>query len=288
MPKHPVRLVSTLALLFIASPSLSAHSQGLPPPPSSSAPEKPGMSAPGPSAFDVASVKEHSSDDHNMRWMTKDDGTTMVNIPLQSMVSMAYDVKEYLISGGPSWVNEKGFDLDAKVLPGDGSDKVKLTQAQRRNLMRALLIERFHLQAHTETKTLPVYDLVVAKDGPKIKPVAPPAPDSEDAKKRGSMYFQPGHMEAQWYLISDLAQQLGYMVQRTVIDKTGLTGDYNLDLTWSPEEQEGAASDKATTGTDPKPSIYAAIQEQLGLKLVPAKGPVDTLVIDHAELPTPN
>ena len=195
--------------------------------------------------------------------MTKDDGTTMVNIPLQFMVAMAYDTKTYLISGGPSWVNSKGFDLDAKVLPGEASAKVKLTEEQRRSLMRALLIERFHLQAHTETKTLPVYDLVIAKDGPKIKPVAPPAPDSDDAKKRGGMSFQPGHLEAQWYPISNFAQQLGYMVERTVIDKTGLTGEYNLDLTWSPEEQEEDVNDKATTGTDPKPSIYTAIQEQL-------------------------
>ena len=287
MPKHPVRLASTLALILAAALSLSAHTQGLPPPPGSDAPGEPGATT-GPSSFDVASVHEHSSDDHNMRWMTKDDGTTMVNIPLQSIISMAYDVKMYLISGGPSWVNSKGFDLDAKVLSGDGTNKVKLTDAQRRALMRALLVDRFHLQAHVESKQLPVYDLVVAKGGPKIKAVAPPAPDSDDAKKRGGMSFAPGHMEAQWYPISNFAEQLGYMVQRTVIDKTGLTGEYNLALDWTPDDQLSAASDKATTGTDPKPSIYAAIQEQLGLKLVPSKGPVNTLVIDHAELPTAN
>ena len=288
MPKQTVTRPCILALLFAASCITSARSQGLPPPPGSHATDKPDTSAPGPATFDVASIKEHSSDDHNMRWMTKDDGETMVNVPLQSMIASAYNIKMYLISGGPSWVNSKGFDLDAKALPGEGADKVKLTEEQRRAMMRALLAERFHLKAHIESRLLPVFDLIVAKGGPKIQPLEAPAADSEDAKKRGSMYFEPGHLKAQWYKIASLAEELSYMIEHTVIDKTGMTGDYNIDLSWTPDSELAAAPDKTATGADPKPSIYASVQEQLGLKLVPNKGQVDTLVIDHAELPTAN
>lgn len=297
MPTHPVRVGFILALLLAAAFNVYAHSQGLPPPPGSNAPDAPGTVKTGPASFDVVSVHEHSSDDHMMRWMNKADGIAMVNIPLQSLISSAYNVKMDLVSGGPSWVESKGFDVEAKVLPGEGTEPVKLTREQQRTLLLALLADRFHLKAHVESKILPVYDLSVANGGPKMK-LLPPQPPSEaekprdfkpgDLKERGSAYFEPGHIQAHAYKMAGLADNLGFIVQRTVRDKTGLPGEYDIDLTYAPEDQLGAASDKAATGADPKPSVYAAVQEQLGLKLVPTKGPVNTLVIDHIELPTAN
>ena len=293
-----LRLVSAFTFILAGAVAATASLQGLPPPPSSeSSSDKPGIAASGPSAFDVASVHEHGGADHMMRWMNKADGISTVNIPLQSLIASAYNIKMDLVSGGPSWVNTKGFDIDAKVLPGEGTGHPELTEAQQRALLRALLIDRFHLKAHIESKILPIYDLTVAKGVPKMH-VAPPQPRSEedkpgyaklgDLKERGSMMFGPGHIQAHAYKMSSLADNLGFIVERTVHDKTGLTGEYDIDLSWTPEDQLQEASDKAATGTDLKPSIYAAVQEQLGLKLVPSKGPVDTLVIDHLELPTPN
>ena len=297
MPRHLVRLTSLPALLLAGLLSPRAHSQGLPPPPGSGAPAKAAATEEGPSSFDVVSVHEHSSDDHNMSWMTRADGITMRNIQLQSLVADAYNVKMDLITGGPSWASTKGFDIEAKILPSDGPKQPKLSEAQQRNLMRALLVERFHLKAHIESKILPIYELTVTKDGPKMK-LSPPQPASEngpaaDAKpgdmtERGSATFGPGYLQAHAYKMPGLAGNLGYIVHRTVLDKTGLTGEYDLDLSYAPEDQVSAANDKATTGADPKPSIYAALQEQLGLKLVSTKGPVNTLVIDHVELPTAN
>ncbi len=250
------------------------------------------MTAGGPAAFDVVSIREHGGDDHMERWMNKPDGMSTTNIPLQSLIASAYGIKMDLVSGGPSWVNSKGFDVEAKLLPEEGSAPAKLSQAQREAMLRALLIDRFHLKAHVESKILPIYELAVAKDGPKIKPALPqpPATDGKpgDFSEPGSMNFAPGHLEAHEYLISSLADQLGYIVQRTTLDKTDLTQPYTFTLDWTPDEQLQAAGDKAATGTEAKPSIYAALREQLGLKLVPAKGPVNTLVIDHVELPTAN
>ncbi len=297
MPISSIRLVSALALILAASLRVNAHSQGLPPPPSADASDKAEPSPGGPSTFDVASVHEHGGDDHMMRWMNKADGISMTNLPLQSLIASAYNIKMDLVSGGPAWVNTKGFDVDAKVLPGDASSPTKLTEAQQRVLLRALLIDRFHLKAHLESKILPVYDLTVAKGGPKMRadPPQPPSADDKpgdfepgDLKERGTATFGPGYIQAHAYKMPSLADNLGFIVQRTVHDKTGLTGEYDIDLTYAPEDQLGAASDKANTGTDPKPSVYAAIQEQLGLKLVPTKGPVNTLVIDHVDLPTVN
>lgn len=290
MPKHSIRLASALALFVAAALTASAHPQGLPPPPKADAPSRPGTDTMGPSAFDVASVHEHRSDEQMMSWREKPDGIQTENIPLQSLISSAYNVKNYLISGGPSWVNSKGFDLDAKLLPTDDGKPVKLTEAQREILLRNLLADRFHLQVHLVTKTLPVYDLILARGGLKMKSVPPLPADAtpEQIKNRGSMYFSPGHLEAKAYRFSSLPEQLSYTVERTIVDKTGVKGDFDFTLNWTPDEQMQTGASPAQTGAEAKPNFFTALEEQLGLKLVPDKGPVDTLVIDHVELPTAN
>lgn len=277
------RFVLSTALALTGATSLTAGAQLPPPMPSDKSPAPAGENL----AYDVASIREHTGDDGMVRWMYKQDGFSTTNINLQSLLASAYNVKMDLVSGGPSWLGTKGFDIEAKALPGDGG-AAKLTEAQRQAMLRTLLAERFHVKAHVEAKILPIYDLVVAKGGPKME-VAPPLPPSTDNDhKGGGMSMRPGHLDATRYNMTALANQLGYLVQRTVLDKTGLTADYNFHLDWLPEEQAGAAGDAASAGTDVHPPIYTAVQEQLGLKLEPSKGPVDTLVVDHAELPTAN
>jgi uncharacterized protein (TIGR03435 family) len=228
-----------------------------------------------------------------MRW-TPDGSFRGVNITLNSLFASAYDIKMDLISGAPGWVENAHFDVEAKVALEDAEAVKKLTQDQRRAMMRSLLEDRFHLKAHVETKTLPVYELVVAKGGSKLTLAAPDPPPSPDAKPddppkmRGRMMIGPGSFEGTDIPIGNFVGNLGYIVNRTVIDKTGLTGKYDMKLKWIPDDQAMSAGPGSGANTDSGPSIFTALEEQLGLKLVSSKGPVATLVIDHVEMPTEN
>ena len=240
--------------------------------------------------FDVASVKENKSDSHMMRWRYTADGISTMNLSLANLIASAYNIKQYLISGGPSWVNSTGFDVDAKVDAADVETYKKLSPAQHRLMMQKLLAARFHLVVHIETKTLPVYDLVIAGGGSKLKASAPDPPPPADAnpsdppKPRGMVRMGAGWLELQEMPLTSFVEQLGYAVNRTVINKTGLTGKYDLSLKWTPDDQESAEN-----GSDNQaPHLFTALQEQLGLKLEPSKGPVDTLVVDHVEMPSAN
>jgi uncharacterized protein (TIGR03435 family) len=167
---------------------------------------------------------------------------------------------------------------------------VSQTKEQRQAMLAAMLEERFHVKVHVEVKELPVYDLVVTKDGPKFKESPPePAADPETPKKpsdRGNMSVNShnGNSELTTNAVPmlDLVSSLSNMVDRTVIDKTGLKGEYDIHLKYTSENAPQPLPD------DAPPVLFTAIQEQLGLKLVASKGPVNTLVVDHVEQPTEN
>lgn len=245
----------------------------------------------GPASFDIISIHEHDPKDRGRNWRSTPDGVTGTNITLQNLVCNAFDVKFRLVFGGAPWTSSTGFDIAAKVIALDWQEAVKLTEDQRAALLQALLADRFHLKAHVETKTLPIYELVVAKGGPKMTPTPPgpatsstAAPPPTTPKPKGSSQFGPGRFQAYGYPVALLAEQLGYLVDRDVIDKTGLLDSYDFTLEWNPDEQFTHPDNAA----DPRPDIFTALQEQLGLKLVSAKGPIRTLFIDHAEHPTAN
>jgi uncharacterized protein (TIGR03435 family) len=240
--------------------------------------------------YEVASVKENKSDNHMMRMMTNADGYSTTNVSLQTLIANAYGIKQDLISGGPGWVESKGFDVDAKVAGPDIEQLKKLTPRQRASMLQPILAERFKLKVHLETKELPIYELTVMKTGPKFKEAAPDPPPADgvkddDAHKHGGMMTMgPGMFTGEDLPMASIAGQLSYVVHRTVVDKTGLTGKYNVDLKFASEDGPKQDSGSADTA----PSIFTAVQEQLGLKLQSAKGLVETLVIDHAELPSEN
>ena len=243
--------------------------------------------------FDVSSVKVNKAEDHMMRVMNTPSGYNSVNLSLKSMISQAYGIKQDLISGGEGWVSTTGFDVEAKVAPADVDALKKLTGEQRRSMLKPLLAERFKLKVHTETKVLPIYELVVAKGGPKLTEsavVPPPDPDAPKpdpakldiakmSKMPGSMRMGPGELTAYGMSIQSLAGSLSGAVHRTVVDKTELKGRYDLALKYAPEDGSPAAADTSL------PSLFTAVQEQLGLRLQASKGDVETLVIDHAEMP---
>lgn len=238
--------------------------------------------------YDVASIHENKSGTNNVRVSTRDATFTATNYPLGDLISSAYGIREDLISGLPGWADSTRFDISAKVSDPDIEALKKLSREQRHAMLVALLANRFHLKAHIETKTLPVYDLVIAKGGSRLTENTIPADQAAPGPlglKPGSMMISNSEMNAVGIPISNLAQNLAFRVERNVIDKTGLTGKYNFTLKWRPDELDGKAD--ATTDSN-APDLFTAIQEQLGLKLEPSKGPVPTLVIDHVEMPSEN
>ena len=299
MTTRHTRIILPIALLSLALPPARPQQLAMPLP---TLPEAATTSAdPNPklTEYDVASVKENKSGTRNMRITNTPDGFNCSNISLRNLIGIAYHIRQDLISGGPGWVDSAGFDIQAKVAAEDVAAYKRLSWQQRNVPLQKLLAERFHLTIQKETKVLPMYDLVVAKSGSKLKPLPPVAAspatdaaalldrgkDTPTAKRRGMIPFGPGMFNAQGISLTELANNLSSIVQHTVADKTGLTGEYDIDLKWASEEPAMAGSN---TGADRGVSIFTAVQEQLGLKLQSTKGPIETLVIEHAKFPSQN
>jgi len=233
--------------------------------------------------FDVISIKLHDPatdlpNEQSFNMTIHDDRFTASNVPLEMLIEFAYDIKSDQISGLSGPVSSAHFDMEAKVLVPDGGTLPKLTDGEMQAKLIPLLAERFHLKAHLEPKTLPVYDLVVNRGGPKIKLT------QEDAKDSSwNMNFQDTNkiLNGKAMSMSDLAAALADDVHREVVNKTNLEGRSDITLKWSDDVA-------AETGGPNVISIFTAVQEQLGLKLQPSKGPVNTLVIDHVEMPSEN
>ena len=171
---------------------------------------------------------------------------------------------------------------------------VLVSRMQRNEMMRSVLVDRFSFAAHREMRELPVFELVVAKGGPKLKEAAPGdtypngLKDDQGQSSPGAMCVGRGTVDCQAIPMTSLQEILTQLAGRTVVDKTGLTGKYDIKLRWSPEDSH-PNSDAGSAGTEePVVDFFTAIQEQLGLKLIPAKGPVNALVVDHIEKPSDN
>lgn len=233
--------------------------------------------------FDVVSVRVHDASHDppnqiNTNMTTSDAIFHAENVPLELVIEFAYDVRSDQISGLSGPVSNARFDIEAKVLPGPDGKLPKLSDAQLAAMILPLLADRFHLQAHLQQKTLPVYELVVGRGGPKFK-LSADAPN--DASWNMNWSNNDKILTAKKVSMADLATALGDEVHRKVIDKTGLTGSADLTLKW--------ADDLAAQAGGPNViSVFTAVEEQLGLKLQPSRGPVETLVIDHAEMPSAN
>jgi len=229
--------------------------------------------------YDVVSVKQNVSDAQTGNINIDDHGLfTVTNMPLWWIIEFAYDVKEDQITGLSGALNDARFDITAKILPPDSGPPLLHPDADMQAMIILLLQDRFHLKAHIEPRIKPIYELVVAKGGSKIKlsqdDITSNHWDINGENSKKVLSCQSARM-------SDLADELSDEAGRKVIDKTGLSGHADITLKWSDDVaiQQG--------GPDVI-SIFTAVEEQLGLRLQPAKGPVDTLVIDHAEMPTQN
>jgi uncharacterized protein (TIGR03435 family) len=189
---------------------------------------------------------------------------TLPKMTLCSLIAMAYDVQDYRISGAPAWMmkveQSNYYDVQIKA---EGADALSLDQA--RGLLRTLLADRFQLKLHHDTKTFPIYELAVAKSGSKLKEVLPGDPARTGVSIRSFLV-----------MMSDF-------VDRPVIDKTGLTGTHYQSQFDTKELREQLAE-----GIKPVPSVFHAVEEQLGLTLKPANDSMDVVVIDRAEKPSAN
>jgi uncharacterized protein (TIGR03435 family) len=182
------------------------------------------------------------------------------------LIAYAYNVQYTQVEGEPGWLSSQGYDIEAKSEGGQ-----ILTFEQFRTPMRLLLEQRFHLAIHRYTKEVQGYALVVAKGGPKLQPSNPGEDPNGSIKSNG--------LESNATSLGGLAKMLVNLVGRSIIDKTGITGTYDFKLSY-------AAADNPDSNL---PDIFTALQEQLGLKLVPQKVPIENLVIDHVDkVPTEN
>ncbi len=236
--------------------------------------------------FDVVSVRLNNTGSRSISIDVEKNSFTATNVTLMNLTSEAYQVKPDMIAGGAAWMNSVRYDVQAKVLDGEGVDLEAFTDKQRGPMLQSVLAERFQLKLHEELKTLPLYELVVAKGGSKLKGAA--APNGADAVPRdGSFTIGRGALSAHAMPMSSLAAQLSEVVHRKVVDKTGLGGSFDFELKWTLEEDANGGKEAAAPADAPPP-VFTALQEQLGLRLQSGKGPVETLVIDHVEKPSEN
>jgi uncharacterized protein (TIGR03435 family) len=241
-----------------------------------------------PTPFTVASIQPNkSSDDRFMLRPMPGGGLSATGVTLKMLMGFAYGVFAYQISGGPAWIGTERWDIEAKT---DGVQG-QLPLAQTSALLRALIEDRFQLKFRRERKEMPVYALVVTKNGPKLKP----NPD-DPAKAKPSAMFGRGSGTFTNSSMAVLAARLSQQLGRPVIDGTDLKGGYDFTLEWTPAPGEGSAesiglpprADPPSPGESNGPSIFTALQDQLGLKLEPQKGPVDMIIIDHVERASQN
>jgi uncharacterized protein (TIGR03435 family) len=221
-------------------------------------------------AFEVVSIKVHTEGPSGS--FPTPGRLTVGNRTLKGLILEYFHVKMYQIAGADGWMNSIPYDVVGKA-----SGPANFSQMQA--MVRTVLIDRFQLRFHRETKEMPTYWLLVAKNGPKIKP-----PDPSDTHPGG--ISNRGHFIQGWKSpIGQLVFFLGGELDMPLLDKTGLEGNYNFKLEWADDVQGG------TPGELPdlqKPSLMTAVQEQLGLKLEVHPGPVEMFIIDHAEKPQVN
>ncbi len=249
--------------------------------------------------FEVASVKQipgvHPPPDdvemNLLRPVIRNGRFTMKNAPLSLLIQAAYNVKDFQVQGAPAWVNADRYDVIAKA-DGDA------TSAEMRPMLQALLAERFKLKLRRESKEFPVYDLVAAKGGFKIQsakegscitldPASPPTPSRPanicGGLRRTMVTAAPDRtdrVDAFSIAMPKLIEVISSDVRRTVVDKTGFTEKFDLHLEFAPGDSTGAP--------DAAPSIFTALQQQLGLRLESSKQAVEVLVIEHVEKASEN
>jgi uncharacterized protein (TIGR03435 family) len=253
--------------------------------------------------FEVASIKPSSPDARGMFISPgPGGGVRITNMTLKEMIVLGWRVQPFQVSGGPSWLDSVHYDVVAKP-------EAKPKQDELAVMLQALLADRFQLVIRRETKELPLFALVLARKDGKLgsklvphegdctppdpsKPPPPPEPGKPPALFCGGMMMGPRGMNAIGVPIANLLPMLSRILATKVVDKTGLTGNFDVSAEWAQDESVSLGLPQGLPPAPPSdttgPSIFTALQEQLGLKLESQKGPVEILVVDRAEKPSEN
>jgi uncharacterized protein (TIGR03435 family) len=251
--------------------------------------------------FDVASVRMNRSGFPGGASGLRPGQFSARNETLRQLIRVAYRLETFRILGGPDWMDADRFDIQARAAMDVPRDQMLL-------MLQSLLTERFRLAAHKETRDLPIYELVVnrrdGKTGTRLRPASPGTCTDRGQQPVGVPAGQlpscgvllagPDRMSGRRVSLALLATQLSARVSRVVVDRTGRAEMFDLDLEWTPDDAERAAVAALTPGGGPppvdpdRPGIFTALDEQLGLKLEPARGPIEILVIAGAERPVEN
>ena len=254
------RLGPLLILIVAAAPALFAAQQTAP-------------------AFEVASIRRNIATDGIPFSPPPPDGISLINRPVESLVRFAYDMPFFRIVDMPAWANEESFDIIAKAAR-------PITDAERRLMLRSLLIERFGLKTHVEKREQTVYVMTRVRPdgapGPGLKRRPECAKADPPCASGGSAIPPAGRLSFSAATMDSLASTLvSSILERTVVNESKLDGRFDVELSWRPDNVGGDANDR-------RPSFFTAVEEQLGMKLTAQRRPVDVLVIDRIERPTEN
>jgi uncharacterized protein (TIGR03435 family) len=282
-------LLLTSAWLVLAAPAILAQASASSQSPPTSAPSAPAK----PLTYDVVSIKQNKSDSGGGLGRSTPDGDTNINTLLAYQIAPTYGVEPDDIYGLPDWARNNRYDIQTKVAPEDIAAYRKLNHADRERMMQAVFEDRLKLKTHLDSKEVPMYQLVIAKGGPKLHEAKPGdtytnglrLPDGTLMGGTGA-FMGRGSYTGQQVTIRSLLNSLKGATGRPVLDKTGLIGKYDISLHWTPDP--GPTSPDSAPADDTGPTIFGALEDQLGLKLEPTKGTIPTLIIDHIEQPSEN
>jgi uncharacterized protein (TIGR03435 family) len=245
--------------------------------------------APAPLSFEVASIKRSAPEAPGFFLQIRPGGGLQATgATVKNLIGLAYGLREFQISGGPKWADSDRFDINARAERSSASETPAANGSELRERVKSLLAERFQLAVHSENKEQDVYALVVAKNGPKFHETK-----SESGR---SIRGRRGSITGQGTTMQLLAVNLSNQIGSPVLDRTGLPGNYDFKLEWTSDLGRGsgsiggsAAEPEPPLASDPEgPSVFAALQQQLGLRLERQKGSVKVLVIDRLEKPSEN
>ena len=295
----------TLMAVFAVAAAVAPSARQAGAPPADKAPQ-----------FEVAAIKPNKSGDGRVMIGLQPGGRfTAANVTLRMLIRNAYQLQDFQIAGGPEWMSSDHYDINAKAEDGAvaGPPPPPGQPGPIQLMLRALLAERFKLAAHTEDREMPIFALVLNRPdgrlGPQLKsselnceaargrgrgPGGPPPDPSQQGVPQCGMRIAMGNLVAGGMRLSDFANAIGNLAGRIVVDKTGLIGTFDFTLTWTPDnlpQRPPGAPEPLVNGVpiDPNgPSLFTAVQEQLGLKLDSQKAPVKVLVVDRAEKPVEN
>lgn len=234
--------------------------------------------------FEVASVKPHNGEDDGRVGIQITPGGRWraTNVPLQLLLQIAYELKPGQMTGAPGWINNERYDIDAKLDETLGPNP---KPGEMQPYLQSLLEKRFQLKFHRETKEMQVYALVVAKGGPKMKLADP-------AERGPSIRMGMGQLTMAKVDMDQFVRELSRQVGRPVLNQTELTGQYTMELTFAPEggggHGDGPPGERGPAPGGEGPTVFTAVQEQLGLRLDSKKAPVQMFVVDRIERPEAN